>query len=255
MATNLSYSTELLTNYIQSEVVSPDKKFEAIQSPDGHSLLFSIGTEGVFYLIEEMPSLATGWQKNDLSSALASHFPTGATLAAKTFATGQNTANATFTVSLVLTVSVTTTASNTTTVSKTDYLFVASSYTRNAAGLITLNWVAMPFDAVGKSGTNLSISAVNTLQTATCPLIVVDTVPSGLTTIERYYIDSTKKMGRTFWYEYRLPVNMTANSIRICVGRKTGEDYVDGIYSVGQVGVEHCLFLSTIVQSLCLGRA
>ena len=53
MYTKINSSSELMTNYIQGETVSPDKKFTALQSDKGNSLLFSISSDGVFYLTEE----------------------------------------------------------------------------------------------------------------------------------------------------------------------------------------------------------
>ncbi len=242
MAINISYSSELMSNYMQSETVSPDSKFEALQTEDGHSLLFSIGTDRAFYLTEEMPSLSTGWQQNNLSSSLASNFPTGSSIVAKTFATAQNATNNKFSVVLVLTVN------------NTDYLYVASAYTRNSDNFITLSWVAMPFDATGKSVTNLNISSISIIQTATLPLIIVDTIPSGMTTIERYYIDSTKYISKTHWNLYTLPVNMNAESASICGGRKSGES-IDGVYSVGQVANVWSIFYQQICNPYNLSMA
>jgi hypothetical protein len=229
MAINISYSSELMSNYMQGETVSPDSKFEALQSPDGHSLLFSIGTDRSFYLTEEMPSLSTGWQQNNLSASLESNFPTATSIVAKTFAVAQNDSNNKFSVALVLTVD------------GTDYLYVASSYTRNSENFISLNWVAMTFDAPNQSGANHNISDIYILQTASLPLIIVDTVPSGMTTIVRYYIDSTKHVSKNhYWNLYTLPVNVTAQYATICGGRKKSES-VDGVYTVGQVSDNWCI--------------
>lgn len=222
MAVNISYSSELMSNYMQSETVSPDSKFEALQSPNGHSLLFSIGTDRAFYLTEEMPTLSTGWQQNNLSAPLASNFPAGSSMVVKTFATAQNSSNNKFSVVLVVTVS------------NTDYLYIATAYTRDINNYITLNWVPMPFDAVGQSASGLNISNISIIQTASLPLIVVDTVQQSTNSIERYYIDSTKHVSSTYWNLYTLPINMDATSASTCGGRKAGES-VDGIYSLGQV--------------------
>jgi hypothetical protein len=233
MAINISYSSELMSNYMQGETVSPDSKFEALQSNDGHSLLFSIGTDRAFYLTEEMPSLTTGWQKSNLSASLASNFPQGSTIVAKTFATAQNNTTNHFSVALVVTVN------------STDYLYVASAYTRDANGFINLTWVAMPFDATGKTYSTLSISAISILQTATVPLIIVDIIPAGMSSLERYYIDSTKYVANNFWNLYTLPINMDGQTASTCGGRKANES-VDGVYSVGTVANIWSIFYQQI---------
>ncbi len=64
------YSSELMTNYHPAEVAAPDKKFEALQAGDGRSVLFSIGTDGVFYATCQVSGHATGWERLDLSSTL-----------------------------------------------------------------------------------------------------------------------------------------------------------------------------------------
>lgn len=220
MSTKITYSSELMSNYIQGETVAPDAKFEALQSNDGHSLLFSIGTDKKFYLTEEVISQVTGWQKNDLSSSLAADFSAGSAMTVKTFAVGQSNTDSSFSVALVVSVS------------GADYLYIAQSYNRNADGYITLNWVAIPFDAENKNYNPLIISDVYVLQAASGPLIVVNVVPPGSNTLERYYINTFKGEDDPYWNMYTLPFNMEAESSSICGGRKSGE-IVDGIYSLG----------------------
>lgn len=220
MELTLSYSSELMSNYMQGVTVSPDKKFEALQSPDGHSLLFSIGSDGVFYLTEEMPTLSTGWQKSNLSASLSAFFPSGTTIIAKNFEVSQYVANNKFTVVLVATVS------------GVDYLYIASSYSRSNDNSVNLHWIAIPFDAPEKNYSPLTISGISIIQTVTLPLIVVDVAQNTTNTIDRYYIDSTKYVSKTYWNSYSLPVNFDSQSVSICGGRKYN-DSVDGIYTLG----------------------
>ena len=70
MSTNtITFSSELMKNYKQAEIMSPEAKFQALQTDDGCSLLFSVGADGVFYATEEKVAHTTGWEKTDLSSA------------------------------------------------------------------------------------------------------------------------------------------------------------------------------------------
>src|SRR5262245_4516902 len=72
MSNTITYSSELMKNYLQAEVMTPDKTFEALQTSTGASLLFSIGTDNVFYVTQETSGQsANGWSKTDLSTAQA----------------------------------------------------------------------------------------------------------------------------------------------------------------------------------------
>ena len=46
----VTISNELMQNYKQAEIMSPEKKFEALQTKSGCSLLLSIGTDDVFFI-------------------------------------------------------------------------------------------------------------------------------------------------------------------------------------------------------------
>lgn len=66
----LTASTELMQNYVHGEIVSPTGKFEALQSVDGHALLFSVDSSGILNIFEEQSgSSHTGSQVHDLSTA------------------------------------------------------------------------------------------------------------------------------------------------------------------------------------------
>jgi hypothetical protein len=83
--------------------MAPDKAFGVIQTLDGQSLFFSIGTDKVFYLTREATANKTGWTRIDLSGPLKSSYG-GQTVAAKTFALSQNAQTLAFDITLVATV-------------------------------------------------------------------------------------------------------------------------------------------------------
>jgi len=59
---DITYSSELLHNYIRGRIVTPQGKFEAIQTDAGLSLVFSIDANGALLVFEETSgSSATGW--------------------------------------------------------------------------------------------------------------------------------------------------------------------------------------------------
>src|SRR5437879_5971269 len=85
---NVTSSSELMLNYIQSDILVPQKKFIALQTDAGTSLLFSIGTDDAFHVTKELPGAAHGWGVADLSGAqIKQDFPGGATC--QTFAAAQ----------------------------------------------------------------------------------------------------------------------------------------------------------------------
>ena len=55
-AYNVTSSSELMQNYIQSDILQPQKKFIALQTDSGTSLLFSVGTDDAFYVTKELPA-------------------------------------------------------------------------------------------------------------------------------------------------------------------------------------------------------
>jgi len=66
----ITFESELLKNHKHAKVMSPDSKFQALQTNEGHSLFFSIGDDNVFYVTKETTSEITGWTKRaDLSSS------------------------------------------------------------------------------------------------------------------------------------------------------------------------------------------
>ncbi|GAB1193982.1 hypothetical protein APSETT444_003219 [Aspergillus pseudonomiae] len=88
----LTYDTELIQNYIQGEIVSPKNKFEALQTKDGHTLLFGVDSSNIFHVIEESSGQhSTGWALIDLSTAaISSQLPGKKDTMVRTFDVGQS---------------------------------------------------------------------------------------------------------------------------------------------------------------------
>jgi hypothetical protein len=247
MSYNIAYSSEVMTGYLQGEIIAPDKQFQAIQNEAGNSLLFSVSTEGTFYVIQEVVASDvnaaqnssqsnTGWIKTDLTSSIKSQFFPNSTIAAKTFAVSQDTSSGKYSVAVAITES------------SNDYLFIATSYSINDDSSLALEWKAIPFDAKGKSYDSISIDSIYIFQTTGVPLIVVEIVPSGKSTTEQYFIDSTQMVSSLYWYYYPLPINLTSGSLDLCAGRKYGES-VDGIYTCGAVGSTYSVYYQPIINA------
>src|SRR5882757_573852 len=85
----IQFESELMKNQKHAQVMAPDKSFEVLQSQNGDSLFFSLGTDGVLYLTREVRESKTGWDKLDLSSGLAKQLNLPK-VTAKTFCVSQN---------------------------------------------------------------------------------------------------------------------------------------------------------------------
>lgn len=221
----LTYSSELMTNYLQSVVVSPQKKFQALQTSDGNALLFSIGTDDVFYLNAQTPGSKTGWQQYDLSSILSPAF-SNQKVTAKTFAAAQNAQTGNIDLALVVTFN------------KTDYLYLSLNH-GNQTGAIkndTIQWSVMAYDDPRHAGITLNITNVYMAQSKSGEYIVVDisrdtfTPPSDF--VERYYIDPAKTNGKV-WNNMVIGGDLDPVNDSI-IGRKSG-DRVDGTYTLGSI--------------------
>ncbi|WP_276133780.1 hypothetical protein [Polluticoccus soli] len=226
MSTNkLTYSTEMMVNFKQVNVVSPQKKFQALQTADGFSLLFSISTNGIFYLTEQLAGDSTGWQQIDLSSDLKTAHA-GAAVTAKNFAVSQNLESGKLDMALAITVG------------GKDYLYLSLN-NESKTGSITAEsvmWTVMPYDDPAHPNLTLAIENIYIADTKREEYIVVDisrknyAKPSDF--LDRYYIDSKKAKGR-YWNNMVMGGDLDPG-ITSRLGRKAG-DRVDGIYTLGSI--------------------
>ena len=217
-------STELMDNYKQSELISPQKKFRAVQTDKGLALLFSIGTDNVFYLIEQQTGHQTGWEKIDLSSGLkAAHDDDD--IVAKTFAVAQNVKTQKIDLALVITVQ------------GKDFLYLSLGHDNTATSITadTITWTGVPFDDPEHSGIKLDVENVFISESRDEEYIVVDISQSTFTNptnyIARYYIDNTATQK---WNSMTIGGELEPGASS-CLGRVSG-DRVDGMYTLGTIG-------------------
>ena len=232
---NVIISTELMKNYKQAEIMSPEKKFEALQTSTGCSLLFSIGTDNVFYVTEETIGHATGWQKTDLSTAqLPKSFPGQPGLSCQTFEAAQSAVDGTIGLAMVVGA-----ASST-----TNHLFLClGNSSTDMSWLQAPAWVQYPFDNTPAPAGGVSIVNVFLSETAdNTQFIVVDilrdpTSPEKL--ISRYYINPSPA-GQSAWQPHDVAFDLEATSYASCLGRQylpssPHQPTIDGLYTLGQV--------------------
>ena len=221
----ITYSTELMVNFKQAKVVSPQQKFQALQTSDGYSLLFSIGTDNIFYLTQQTSGTAGGWKQFDLSSRLGNAHG-GKPVKAKTFAVSQNFVSGK--IDMVLAISV----------EDVDFLYVSlnNQSTIDAINDLTVQWAIMPYDDPKHKGITLDVQNLYIAETKNEQYIVADisrkTFSPPTNFLERYYVDPAKVSGK---YWNNLPMGGDLDpGVSSALGRKDG-DRVDGIYTLGAI--------------------
>lgn len=235
MKTKISFSSELMDNYKQAEILAPDKEFKALQDVNGNSLFFSIGTDNVFYLIKESPGHLTGWEKINLSNVL-SQFHDGKTIVAKTFSLCEKK-NKTIDIALAITVD------------NNDFLYLASDIENTEASWNKdLKWLIMPFDDKNHTVSSINITNIYITETKSKEYIVVDILkdPKNLNKfIFRYYIDPNKKITGRIWNANDLAINLNDDNISSVLGKKS-KQLVEGIYTLGNINGKKELIYSPL---------
>lgn len=231
MTTNtITFSSELMTNYMQAEIMSPQAQFEALQTSTGLSLLFSVGTDNVFYVTQETHGVSSsGWTKTDLSSAqIAKDFSGKTGITCLTFAVAQNAADGTIGAAMVV---------NDT---QNDHLYLCLGNSNSDASWLTQPvWVAYPYDnSKVPAPSALSIANVFISETSSGQYIGADIVQNPASPeklISRYYIDPKKTEGCA-WNVHNLAIDLQEGNYSTCLGRQQGGQPIDGLYTIGQVG-------------------
>lgn len=218
MSVTITYSTELMKNYKQAEIMAPDASFAALQSADGNALLFSIGNDGVCYLTREVRGAQAGWRRSVLSGSLGS-------AKVKQIAVAQNRVTGNIDLALVLAGT------------PADQLYVSLGNSDSDLGWIASPaWQALPFDATQAPSplviANVFISEAGDGEYWVADLLRDPDAPAPV--IARYFIDPTKKLTRQAWNPHDVAGDIEAASARSCLGRRKG-DRVDGIYTLGTV--------------------
>ena len=219
----IQYESELMKNQKHADVMAPDRTFDVLQSQDGDSLFFSLGTDDVFYLTREVRAGQTGWSRIDLSSGLAAQLKAGS-VKARSFCVSQDAANGT--IDLLLAVSDGT----------QDSLCISTGHSNTDLSWADgVNWTHLPFDAAGKSVPKLLVADLSILQNGNGEFFVVDILkdpdnPLGL--IERYFINPGDAVK---WQAHALPVDLSAGDIVSELGQRAG-DMVADTYTFGKIG-------------------
>ncbi|KAL2846701.1 hypothetical protein BJY01DRAFT_263261 [Aspergillus pseudoustus] len=227
-AGKLTASTALMQNYIQGELISPSGRFRALQTGDGHGLLFAIDSAGVFRVIEEQSgTLHTGWKVHDLSTAaIQVQFPGELRAVVRTFDVGQSVVDGS--IGLMMAVQL----------DGNDHLFFSLGNSNQDLSWVTSgeHWTMVPFDPVNEASQKITVCGAMFAETAQqVQYLVVDIDrPSKAEAdphIARYHIDSTCKTSH-YWIKHDVTIDLAASKYQSAVGRIPGKR-VDGIYTAG----------------------
>lgn len=239
---NLTYSSEMMKNYLHAEVLSPQEKFEALQTSDGHSLLFGIGTDGVFNLVREESGIsAAGWSRIDLSSAqIKKDFSGQAGVICRTFGADQSIQDG----SLGMAMAVVTDAG--------DHLYLClGNSNKDISWSNSPNWSSYPYD-----NPNTALSKLEIVNTFFCEVsagtqyIIIDVLrspSSPVKDITRFYIDPAKADGY-YWHIHDLSIDIEADEYQSCIGRLP-KGYVDGLYTAGHAGSSGQLVFCPVINA------
>ncbi|KAH7131461.1 hypothetical protein B0J13DRAFT_642157, partial [Dactylonectria estremocensis] len=239
----MSHTSDMIQNYIQGDIVAPTGKFEALQTDDGHSMLFGMNTSNVLHVIvEQSGTSTTGWAQADLSSTLlAVQFPGNTSTVVRTFDVGQSALDGTIGMAMAVNSGA------------SDSLFLSLYNSSSDTSWTTKpSWTPVPFDAPNTSGTRPILSIVGIMFAETQnnqQYIVVDVDRSSANAVKdiaRYYVDPLKASG-TFWTHHDVPVDIEDGSYQSCVGRAQN-GYVDGIYTSGTAGASAQLFYVPVIN-------
>ena len=228
--------TELMKNQKASTTLLPDKQFDALQTIEGHSLLFTLDDkERILYCTREVPGDVHGWVKVDLSSSLSQSCYNNAAVAVKTFDIAQDLSN-TNSIDIAMVV----------TVNGVDYLHIATGFTNTLD-----NWTSnapqfnqYKFDYPGDNIAAYQAMPVNEVQILDSndgngtQYIIVDLITNTATqTISRFYIDVTKQHSYA-WLQNNLQVDLEAGQITSFLGcgpndGPNNDCNVGGVYVLG----------------------
>ncbi|KAL6401761.1 hypothetical protein AUP68_14214 [Ilyonectria robusta] len=230
----LTYSSEMMQNYVQGEIVSPQNKFEALQTNDGHTLLFASTMDGILNVIEEQTGqTSNGWVLTDISTAFIQEmfpdsYPDGDV---RTFDAGQSALDGTMGLAMVVSVG------------NNDKLCLSlANSSSDTSWIAGPKWTCYPFDAQDDSHDFDSVTIVGVFFSETSDsqqyvVVDIDRSPdSSVKDIARYSVD-TRGIGGKYWTRHDVPIDIEAGDYQSCVGR-AAKSLVDGVYTSGTSGGE-----------------
>ncbi len=97
-----------------------------------------------------------------------------------------------------------------------------------------LKWNKMEYDDSDHPISKMDIKHLYITRVEKTTYVIVDLVKEGSNFLLRYLIDPSRKMSGTVWNAHNLPVNINAENVFSCFGRRS-EERVDGMYTLGEI--------------------
>ncbi|RGP71218.1 hypothetical protein FLONG3_7168 [Fusarium longipes] len=225
-------SSDMIQSYVLGDIFSHSGKFEALQTDDGHSILFGLSDDNVLQaIVEQSGANSTGWEQMDITStAVASNFASDPNAVVKTFDADQSAVDNTISLAAVVTSG------------GKDNLMLSLGNPNSISSWTTttnLAWKSVPFDAVsdGKDATSITIVGVMFAEAITniaqYTIVDIDRSSDSIKKdIVRYFVDPAAS--GPCWTKHDIPVDTEAGSYQSCVGRfSKGSFGTDAIFTSG----------------------
>ena len=225
MSNILNFSSELVSHFVQADIMAPDKRFIALQSSKGNGILLSLNSEHQLFATHENIGSQTGWQKNKLIPDHLNELNTKCVA----FDAQQNIETGTIGIVMVLNHG------------QGDHLYLCLGNSDNdLSWLQEPSWKHFEFDAAedNQDAQNLKMINIFLRETQNGQYVVADLVrdpkiSSDNQLIDRYFVDVKKEKG-TAWSETDLHIDLESNRYQSCIGRRK-KDEIDGLYTIGHV--------------------
>ncbi|KAJ3533320.1 hypothetical protein NM208_g8041 [Fusarium decemcellulare] len=231
-ALTLSSSTHMIQNYVHGSVADLAGKFEAVQTDDGHSLLFAMDKTNVLnVVVENSGTSKTGWMRVDLSSSsIKQNFANSPNSAVRTFDVCQDVISGTIGMTMVVTSQ------------GADNLFVSLGNSNTGSSWMSEtgpSWTQVGFDVVDDTTDASTLTIVGTMfeGTASDQFIIVDvdqSSDSSVKDIVRYLVHPNKPAGKRWTHHQSLP-DLQDNTYQSCVGMPSNGTS-KGTYNSGTTG-------------------
>lgn len=210
-------NSELMKNYATGMPVSAQQRMAVCEDADGLPLLFTIGTDNIFYLIKHLPGSPTGWERLDLSSAI------DAGKEAATFAVSQDS-DGTIHLALALRSKADATDAS---------LYVAPQLLNDSRDDLWSNlagrFVLRPFAGGKMTISELLLGSNDDGQGKPLALAAVETQDGAITRAEHYFINTDADDTAWSWQLYPIPENAT-HMIDMAIGTVEGDRGVYALY-------------------------
>ena len=207
----------------------PDVEFEALQTSEGNSLLFSISSKNILYCTCEVPSDTHGWVRTDISATLSERDFSGQPIKVKSFDLGQDLSVGTIDLVMVVTDN-----------NNHDWLYLALGNSDANWVNYTPNWQQVKFDDPNNMGyANDPINDVFVARFGSNQFIFADIVSNPQNqALSRYAIDPTGQVMlqsngiKQCWIPHSISSTLQAGHISSAVGCGPGDESVYGIYTL-----------------------